>query len=130
MKKRAPVKIVPLSRPERPTTEISIPVRPQETLETVLKSVAADVAESNINLNDDTIKKLIDMKDVYGSNVLSLNNRGLIFTVIYMLQSMSIDEVVDLFAKKPNDEDTIWDSTIFSKEQKKEYLDADILLNR
>ncbi len=110
--------------------------RPPEGLEAILRSIEDLLQERRKEEN--LIGRLIGMKDKNDLPILSLQDRESMYQILGMLQFMTLSQMEQYFSgvsiAVEEDfrglEDAIWNSPAFSKEQQKEFLDAEITLNR
>lgn len=109
-----------------PQTKTQIAIKTEITVESILKSIRNYLPEP---VRDQT-ERLAKLRDVNGNPILNVKNRENIFQVIGMLQTMTLDELENYFAKETFSEDVIWNSSFFNNEQQKEFADANIYLNR
>ena len=96
-----------------------------ENLRSILESVR-DILPNEPKI----IEKLLALKDVNGTKVFQLKHREYFMQIINMLSFTTIDELTSYFSLNVLDKDIFWKSPIFGPEQSKEFLDAEIFLNR
>jgi DNA-directed RNA polymerase subunit M/transcription elongation factor TFIIS len=71
----------------------------QESAESLMRSIA-----SSVDLNDDQVQELLSLQYPDGSSVISLDERGVIFEIIGLLQMRPYDESVDYIRESSDSE--------------------------
>lgn len=119
-----------IKRTSAPTIKPALP----QTAKTQVALAITITPESTLSqipgLTSEDIDRLIRIKDKNGKLILDIKNKPTFYWLIGMLQSMTVSEMEKHFSSRTFDESAIWDAPIFKKEQQKEFLDANIYLNR
>ena len=122
---------ITIKRPQQPkkeeseSTEIKEEIPKEDTVLTLLQKVFTIKKLPPDDLND-----LINIKDKNGVKIFNLKNRNLIYEVINMYTILGLEKTRSFFLENELEKNLIFKSEIFEKDKQKEFLDADILLNR
>lgn len=122
---KPPVKATGVT-PKAPPPKTQVALKVEATVESILRSIQSDLPDPAKN----QIDRIAKLKDINGNLILNVKDRETIFQIVGMLDQMSLDDLEKYFLGITFSEDAIWNSPIFEKEQQKEFLDADIFLNR
>lgn len=107
-------------------------VAPKAIERETIKSIVSKVA-SVYGWSQSDVTEIVSIFEILGKNnksFIDLKDRYLLFENINMISKMGIKQYGQYVEGKKVDEDLVFNSSIFERQQQKELLDAEIFLNR